>query len=499
MNPMDDWQLLRDYAQRNSEEAFRTLAERYAGLVYHAALRQSGNPQMAQDVTQAVFIALARKADRLPRGTVLSGWLFRATRFAFANLAREESRRQRREQEAVMTNNMLQSDETESAWKYITPLLDDALDRLSAKDRAVILLRFFQDKTHRETARLLGVSEDAAKVRVSRAVEKLRLIFAARGVAVPSVVLLAAFAAHGAQVAPAGLTAAIASAAAAKGFTGTTSTITIAKGVLKIMAWTKAKTAIVVGVGVLIATGITVESGVKYTQYRAAHAPITEERILQGLVLHMTFDQDEAGGTVTDSSGQGNNGQATGIRWTPDGKKGGAYEFTRDGDQIIVPNNPSLNPGQFTLSAWIKTTTGDHYWRRIFDKSYNQGFALSVAGDWQNNKWYGQVSLEVGPGTHNALTKKRVDDGQWHHVAATFDGTNEVIYVDGKAEVQKQWNGHDKAGSTDFDLVIGCNRSNIAKSEDDLGISFRGLIDEPMMWNRALSPQEVALLYQLQN
>ncbi|HEX7578077.1 MAG TPA: sigma-70 family RNA polymerase sigma factor, partial [Verrucomicrobiae bacterium] len=258
MNPMDDWQLLRDYAQRNSEEAFRVLVDRYAGLVYHAALRQSGNPEMAQDVTQAVFIALARKADRLPRGTVLSGWLFRATRFAFANLAREESRRQRREQEAVMMQDPLQPDETESVWKQITPLLDDALDRLSAKDHEAILIRYFQDKSHREAAQLLGVSEDAAKVRVSRAVEKLRLIFAARGLTVPSAALLAAFAAHGAQAAPAGLTAAIASAAAAKGTVGTTSTLIIAKGVLKLMAWTKAKTAIAVGAAIILATGTTV-------------------------------------------------------------------------------------------------------------------------------------------------------------------------------------------------------------------------------------------------
>lgn len=493
---MDDWELLRDYAQGNAEEAFRALVERYAGLVYHAALRQAGNPQAAQDVAQAVFIALARKADRLPRSTVLSGWLFRATRFAVANLAREESRRQRREQEAVMMTDMLQPEETEPVWKQITPLLDGALDRLSTKDREAILLRFFQDKTHREAAGLLGISEDAAKVRVSRALEKLRLIFAARGVAVPSLVLLAAFTAHGAQAAPPGLTAAIASAAAAKGTAGTASSITLAKGALKIMAWTKAKTAIIVGVGVLVATGIAVESGVKYAQYRAAHAPITEDRILQGLLLHMTFDQYETGGSVTDSSGKGNSGQATGVHWTPDGKKGGAYAFTRDGDQIVVPNRPSLNPGQFTLSAWVKTTTGDHYWRRIFDKSYSQGFALSIAGDWQNNKWYGQVSMEIGPGTHFALTTKRVDDGQWHQVAATYDGTNQVVYVDGQADASAKWTSPGKAGSTDFDLVIGCNRSNLAKSEDDLGVSFRGLIDEPMMWSRALSPEEVAYLFQ---
>src|SRR5438046_10052285 len=99
---MDDWQLLNGYAHGHSEEAFRTLVDRYAGLVYHAALRQARNPHTAQDVTQAVFIALAQKADRIRSGTILSGWLFRATRFALSNLAREETRRRCREQEFVM-------------------------------------------------------------------------------------------------------------------------------------------------------------------------------------------------------------------------------------------------------------------------------------------------------------------------------------------------------------------------------------------------------------
>lgn len=229
-----------------------------------------------------------------------------------------------------------------------------------------------------------------------------------------------------------------------------------------------------------------------------AKGPVTEKQLNQGLVLHMTFDSDETAGSITDTSGSGNNGRATGVRWTPDGKKGGAYEFTADGNQIIVPNSKSLNTGRFTLSAWIKTTTGDHYWRRIFDKSYTREFALSVAGDWQNNKWYGQLSMEIGPGTHFALTTKRVDDGQWHHVVTAFDGTNEVIYLDGQVAAQTRWPGPGKAGTSDFDLVIGCNRSNIAKSEDDLGVSFRGMISQPMMWNRALSPEEVTFLFQSQ-
>lgn len=269
---MDDWQLLREYATRNSEEAFRALVDRYAGLVYHAALRQAGNPHTAEEVTQAVFIALAQKADRLPRGAILSGWLFRATRFAFSNLAREQIRRQRREQEAVMMETILRPDDTASVWEQIVPHLNDALDKLPRKDREAVLVRFFQDKSHRELARTLGVSEDAAKVRVSRALEKLRLIFARQGFAVPSAVLLATISAHGAQAAPAGLTASVASVAVAKGTAGTTSTLTIAKGVLKIMACTKVKTAIVVGVAVIVAAGTPL--AVHVVHHRRAEASI---------------------------------------------------------------------------------------------------------------------------------------------------------------------------------------------------------------------------------
>ena len=224
----------------------------------------------------------------------------------------------------------------------------------------------------------------------------------------------------------------------------------------------------------------------------------TESSLHKGLILHLTFDQDAPGGNVTDFSGQGNNGKASGVSWTPDGKKGGAYEFTADGDEIVVPNKKTLNPEHFTVSAWIKTKTGDHYWRRIFDKSYTQQFAISVAGDWDGHTNYGQVCVEMGPGEHALMTQNRVDDGKWHQIVATFDGRLEVVYVDGKYQTKRRWDKSGRAGASNFNLVIGCNRSNLDPKEDDLGISFRGMIDEPMMWNRALSPEEVALLFQSQ-
>jgi hypothetical protein len=224
---------------------------------------------------------------------------------------------------------------------------------------------------------------------------------------------------------------------------------------------------------------------------------VTESSLHKGLVLHFTFDQDAPGGKVTDISGQGNNGKASGVRWTPDGKNGGAYEFTADGDEIVVANNKSVNPKQMTLAAWIKTSYTDDKWRRIFDKSYADGYALSIAGDYQKNKWRGLVSLEMGPGNHFMLTRTNVADGQWHQVVATFDGTDESLFVDGKLETRPlRWKKGEKLGSSNFNLVIGCNRSNL--NEDDLGSSFRGLIDEPMMWNRALSTNEIAFLYQSQ-
>ena len=106
--------------------------------------------------------------------------------------------------------------------------------------------------------------------------------------------------------------------------------------------------------------------------------------------------------------------------------------------------------------------------------------------------------MEIGPGSHFVVTKSRVDDGQWHHVAMTFDGSDELLYVDGQVQGRFHWSQPGQVGDTDFNLVIGCNRSNLDKKEDDLGVSFRGLIARPMMWNRALSTNEIAFLYQSQ-
>jgi uncharacterized protein (TIGR03435 family) len=254
MPEMDDITLLREYAETGSEAAFAALVSRHVNLVYSTALRSVGNPHAAEEITQAVFIILAKKARSLSRRTVLSGWLYQTTRLTAANFLRTEIRRQHREQEAYMQS--LLNEPGPEAWPQIASLLDAAMGRLGEKDRNAIVLRYFENKNLREVGAALGASEDAAKMRANRALE-LRKFFTKRGVTLSAVAIAGAVSAHSIQAAPVALTKSITAVAIAKGAAAGGSTLTLIKGALKIMAWTKMKTAIVSGVVVLLAAGTT--------------------------------------------------------------------------------------------------------------------------------------------------------------------------------------------------------------------------------------------------
>src|SRR5947207_11483643 len=191
---MEDLELLREYAERGSEAAFSTLVERHLGLVYSAARRQVRDPQLAEEVSQSVFLILARKAGSLPSGTILSGWLFRTARFAAANVRRREERR-RAHDHAVMAN-LLSCPDAGTTWDHLAPLLDDAMVRLGDRDRDALLLRFFENKSLQEVGAALGTNEDSAQKRVARALDKLRALLRRQGRTVSAAALGGALATH---------------------------------------------------------------------------------------------------------------------------------------------------------------------------------------------------------------------------------------------------------------------------------------------------------------
>jgi RNA polymerase sigma factor (sigma-70 family) len=271
MQPTDDSALLRQYAENNSDEAFAALVTRHINLVYSVALRQVGNPHAAEEITQAVFIILAQKVASLRHDRALSSWLFQVTRLTTNNFIRSETRRHRREEEAYM-QNILNEAGTE-VWLKIAPLLDDAVAGLRGKDRQAIVLRFYEGRNLREVGLALGASEAAAEKRVNRALEKLRKCFTKRGVSSTTAIIAGAISVNCVQAAPVALAKTVTAVAIVKGAAASGSTLTLIKGALKIMAWSKAKTAVVVTVAVMLVAGTTEVALQTINVIRAAHYP----------------------------------------------------------------------------------------------------------------------------------------------------------------------------------------------------------------------------------
>src|SRR5260221_880397 len=268
MQELDDSVLLREYVERDSEEAFATLVARHVNKVYSVALRHARNPHHAEEITQVVFVILARKSRQLGKRVILSGWLCRTARLSAVTFVRSEIRRTRREQEAHM-QNLLNESESE-VWPQIAPLLDAAMAGLSEADHDAVALRFFDGKSMKEIGAALGASEDAAKMRVSRAVEKLRIFFTRRGIVCSAAALTAAISANAVHAAPIGLAVTISTAAAHTGIALTT-TASASATVTKAIDRVTTQNALLAGV---VAVALTASVGTYVIQHVTAAPPV---------------------------------------------------------------------------------------------------------------------------------------------------------------------------------------------------------------------------------
>ncbi len=252
--------LLAEYAESGSEGAFRELAARYVNLVYSTALRLlGGDTHWAEDVTQTVFLRLSHDARRLARESSLGGWLHRETCFAASKGLRCERRRRARERQAAFMNS--REDHSQANLEKVTPLLDEAINLLGNEDRTAILLRFFEQRDFRSVGEALGSNEEAARKRVTRALEKLQVMLRRRGVALSAAALGTALADKAVIAAPAGLAASVAGAVLASPAAGGA----ISATVIKIMTITKLKAGLL---SALLAASVTT-SVIVYCQARS--------------------------------------------------------------------------------------------------------------------------------------------------------------------------------------------------------------------------------------
>ena len=275
----DEIDLLRQYAEQGDESAFTELVRRKINLVHSAALRQvGGDPHLAQEVTQAVFLDLARKASSVTAHTALAGWLFTSTRFAATKAIRAQQRWKHRTHEAEAMSEIQQVGEQEPTWTQLRPVLDLALSELNQCDRDALLLRFFEERSFAEVGATIGLSENSARMRVERALDKLRTGLARRGITSTAAALALLLSQQAVVAAPDGLDSTVAEAVLTGA--GATGGISAAGGILGltkvqgiVAGCTAALGLVTIGVQFVLHLQLRSENADLRDQIRAANSP----------------------------------------------------------------------------------------------------------------------------------------------------------------------------------------------------------------------------------
>lgn len=430
----DDAEFLRAHVEQGSESAFAAIVERHKGLVYASALRQTGDPGLAEEITQAVFVVLARKAATLKPGTLLSGWLFRTTRFAASDALKSERRRKHREHEASLMNPNDQDphDDETSAWQEIAPVLDETLARLGETDRHALLLRFFEQKNLAEVGRALGLSEDGARKRVQRALDKLRLLLGQRGVTVPVVVLATALAANAAPAAPMTLLVSGPATAAA-------ATAPLVKGTLALMAWSKTKITVIT-----VATLLLLNSGVVVTvlllkQARAPQpqlpmaAPGPAPAFSEDELVMTTFIESapDADGFISLFNGR----DLTGWNYNP--------LVWSASNGVIVARAPLDSRPTVHVMAWAGGEVDDFELRLKVRTIANDNSGVPVRARWAQQRWFPGYQAEIhGQNTGlfiiaGAGRERKLSRPGWRTIAGEKDGVDSLQSIEPLPDADK--------------------------------------------------------------
>lgn len=274
--PMTESELLDRYARHGDQEAFGRLVGMHMGWVYGCARRMVQDPATSEDIAQAVFVLLARKAPRLRRQGDLAPWLFRATRYCALQAIRRRSRRLRHEREAAMLREEITNGHAVDAqeWDRVRPVVDDAVAALRNTDRTVILLRYFQGLSVEEVGRATGSSTEAAKKRVQRAVARLRDVLQRRGVMTSAEGLAGMMVANLQFPTPPALTEAAVQLATATATAAASPVLGLANGAQTLFMLARLKTAAAVVLAVGMAGGLGTAFAVNAPATAAATRPV---------------------------------------------------------------------------------------------------------------------------------------------------------------------------------------------------------------------------------